>query len=62
MGTSLFSAVPLRFFTLGVRQINLWTVRRMQYLAPGAMFLPIVLAYHEPFARARVGMFLMIMI
>lgn len=44
MGTSLFSAVPLRFFTLGARQINLCTVGRIQYLALSARFLLTVLA------------------
>jgi chloramphenicol-sensitive protein RarD len=62
MGTSLFSVIPLRFFTLGARQINLSTVGRMQYLAPGGMFLLIVLACHEPFARDQAGTFLKIMI
>lgn len=62
MGTSLVTTISLAFFTLGARQINLCTVGRMQYLVPGAMFLPTVLAHHEPFARAQVGMFLMIMI
>ena len=61
MGTSL-SAILLRFFTLGARQIGLCTVGRMQDLAPGGMFLPTVLACHEPFARGQAGRFLKIMI
>ncbi len=49
MGTSLVTVIPFGLFTLGARQINLSTAGRMQYLAPGGMFLLTALAYHEPF-------------
>ena len=61
MGRSL-SAILLRFFTLGARQIGLCTVGRMQDLAPGGMFLPTVLACYEHFARDQAGAFLRTMI
>jgi chloramphenicol-sensitive protein RarD len=49
VGTGVFTAVPLLFFNLGARRINLSTLGLMQYLAPSGMFLLAVFAYGEPF-------------
>ena len=49
IGTGVFTAVPLLFFNLGARRINLSTVGLMQYIAPSGMFLLAVFVYGEPF-------------
>ena len=43
VGTGVFTAVPLLFFNLGARRINLSTVGLLQYIAPSCMFLMAVL-------------------
>ncbi len=60
IGTGVFTAVPLLFFNLGARRINLSTVGLMQYIAPSGMFLLAVLVYEEPFTAAQVWTFLLI--
>jgi chloramphenicol-sensitive protein RarD len=60
IGTGVFTAVPLLFFNLGARRINLSTVGLMQYIAPSGMFLLAVLVYEEPFTAAHVWTFLLI--
>jgi len=60
IGTGVFTAVPLLFFNLGARRINLSTVGLMQYIAPSGMFLLAVLAYGEPFTMAQVWTFVLI--
>jgi chloramphenicol-sensitive protein RarD len=60
IGTGVFTAVPLLFFNLGARRINLSTVGLMQYLAPSGMFLLAVLVYGEPFNAAQVWTFVLI--
>ena len=60
IGTGVFTAVPLLFFNLGARRINLSTVGLMQYIAPSGMFLLAVLVYGEPFTAAQLWTFVMI--
>lgn len=60
IGSGVFTAVPLLFFNLGARRINLSTVGLMQYIAPSGMFLLAVLVYEEPFTAAQVWTFLLI--
>jgi len=60
VGTGILTAVPLLFFNLGARRINLSTVGLMQYIAPSGMFLLAVLVYGEPFTMAQVWTFLLI--
>jgi chloramphenicol-sensitive protein RarD len=59
-GTGVITAVPLLFFNLGARRINLSTVGLMQYIAPSGMFLLAVLVYGEPFTPAQVWTFILI--
>jgi chloramphenicol-sensitive protein RarD len=60
VGTGVFTALPLLFFNLGARRINLSTVGLMQYIAPSGMFLLAVLVYGEPFTAAQAWSFLLI--
>lgn len=60
IGTGVFTAVPLLFFNLGARRINLSSVGLMQYIAPTGMFLLAVLVYGEPFTPAQVWTFVLI--
>ncbi len=62
VGTGVFTAVPLLFFNLGARRINLSTVGLMQYIAPSGMFLLAVLVYGEPFTAVQVWTFVLIWI
>jgi chloramphenicol-sensitive protein RarD len=48
LGTGVFTAVPLLFFNLGARRINLSPLGLLQYIAPSCMFLMAVLLYGEP--------------
>jgi chloramphenicol-sensitive protein RarD len=59
IGTGVFTAVPLLFFNLGARRINLSTVGLMQYIAPSGMFLLAVLAYDEPFTAVQLWTFVL---
>ena len=56
----MFTAVPLLFFNLGARRINLSTVGLMQYIAPSGMFLLAVLVYGEPFTAVQLWTFALI--
>jgi chloramphenicol-sensitive protein RarD len=62
IGTGVFTAVPLLFFNLGARRINLSTLGLMQYIAPSGMFLLAVLVYGEPFTPAQLWTFILIWI
>ena len=59
IGTGVFTAVPLLFFNLGARRINLSTVGLMQYIAPSGMFLLAVFVYGEPFTTVQIWTFIM---
>jgi chloramphenicol-sensitive protein RarD len=60
IGTGVFTAVPLLFFNLGARRLNLSTVGLMQYIAPSGMFLLAVLVYGEPFTAVQGWTFVLI--
>lgn len=60
VGTGIFTAVPLLFFNLGARRINLSTVGLLQYIAPSCMFLMAVLVYGEPFTVPQLATFILI--
>jgi chloramphenicol-sensitive protein RarD len=60
MFTSVVTAVPLLFFALGAKRINLSTVGLLQYIGPSGMFLLAVFAYHEPVSSAQVITFICI--
>jgi len=60
VGTGILTAVPLLFFNLGARRINLSTLGLMQYIAPSGMFLLAVFVYREPFTAAQVWTFVLI--
>jgi len=60
VGTCLFTALPLLFFTAGARRTSLSTVGFMQYIAPSSSFLLAVFIYHEPFSSEKFITFVMI--
>lgn len=60
LGTGVITAVPLLFFNLGARRINLSTVGLLQYIAPTFMFLLAVLVYGEPFSITQLLTFALI--
>ena len=60
MGTTLVTAVPLVFFTLGAKKAPLATVGFMQYLAPTLSFLLAVFVFDEPFSTKQFVTFIMI--
>jgi chloramphenicol-sensitive protein RarD len=60
IGTGVFTAVPLLFFNLGARRINLSTVGLLQYIAPSCMLLMAVLVYGEPFTAPQLVTFALI--
>jgi chloramphenicol-sensitive protein RarD len=60
IGTGVFTAVPLLFFNLGARRLNLSTLGLMQYIAPSGMFLLAVIVYGEPFTAAQAWTFVTI--
>jgi len=60
IGCAPLTAVPLLFFTLGAKRLNLSTVGLMQYIGPSGMFFLAVFFYGEPFFKAQVWTFIMI--
>lgn len=60
MGTTLVTALPLVFFTLGAKRVPLATVGFMQYLAPTLSFLLAVFVFDEPFSKKQLITFAMI--
>lgn len=60
LATGLITAVPLLLFTSAARRLPLSTVGFLQYLAPTGQFLLAVLAFGEPFARAKLAAFALI--
>lgn len=59
-GTGIFTALPLLFFAIGARRLNLSTMGFLQYTAPTCMFLLGVLVYKEPFVQAQIITFILI--
>ena len=60
MGCAIATAMPLLFFTLGARRLNLSTLGLLQYIAPSCMFVLAVFLFHEPFSKAQVVTFIFI--
>ena len=60
MGCAIATAMPLLFFTLGARRLNLSTVGLLQYIAPSCMFVLAVFLFREPFSKAQVVTFIFI--
>jgi chloramphenicol-sensitive protein RarD len=60
LGCAPLTAVPLLFFTLGAKRLNLSTLGLMQYIGPSGMFLLAVFYYNESFSTARVLTFILI--
>ncbi len=60
LGCAPLTAIPLLFFTLGAKRLNLSTLGLMQYIGPSGMFLLAVFYYNESFSAARVFTFILI--
>jgi chloramphenicol-sensitive protein RarD len=60
MGCAPLTAVPLLFFTLGARRLNLSTVGLLQYIGPSCMFILAVFLFREPFSSTQVVTFILI--
>jgi chloramphenicol-sensitive protein RarD len=60
IGTALVTAIPLLFFNLGAKLLNLSTLGFLQYIAPSCFFLLAVFIYHEPISTGQVGAFVVI--
>lgn len=60
IGTTLVTALPLVFFTLGAKRVTLATVGFMQYLAPTLSFMLAVFVFDEPFSKKQLVTFAMI--
>jgi chloramphenicol-sensitive protein RarD len=58
--TGVVTAFPLMLFASATRRLSLSTLGLFQYLSPSLSFLLAVLAYGEPFGRARVVAFALI--
>ena len=62
IGTCIFTALPLLFFTTGARRTKFSTVGFMQYIAPSLSLLLSIFVYDEPFSFETFFTFLMIWI
>ena len=60
--SAVVTAVPLLFFALGAKRINLSTLGLLQYIGPCGMFLLAVFAYHESVSTAQIWTFILIWI
>ena len=58
--TGVMTAVPLLFFNLGARRINLSSVGLMQFISPSCMFFLAVTAFGEPFTLDQLWTFALI--
>jgi len=54
IGTGIITPITLLLFASGARQVPLFTLGLLQYIAPTLQFLLGVWVYHEPFSQARV--------
>lgn len=59
-GCGVVTAVPLMIYANGAKLLRLSTIGILQYIAPTMIFLCAVLAFEEPFGRARAIAFPMI--
>ncbi len=62
VGTCVFTAFPLLFFTAGARITSFSTVGFMQYIAPSTSFLLAIFLYNEPLSFEKLFTFVMIWI
>ena len=62
VGTCVFTAFPLLFFTAGARRTTFATVGFMQYIAPSCSFLLAIFVYNESFSFEMLFTFIMIWI
>jgi len=62
VGTCIFTAFPLLFFTSGARRTTFSTVGFMQYIAPSSSFLLAIFLYKEPLSFEKLFTFVMIWI
>lgn len=60
LGCGVVTAVPLLFYANGAKRLRLSTIGILQYIAPTMIFLCAVIAFNEPFGRARMIAFPMI--
>ncbi len=60
VGTCIFTALPLLFFTAGARRTTFSTVGFMQYISPSSSFILAIFIYHEPFSFGKLFTFIMI--
>lgn len=60
MGCGLVTAIPLMIYANGAKLLRLSTISILQYIAPTLIFLVAVIAFEEPFGRARMIAFPMI--
>ena len=62
VGTCVFTAIPLLFFTAGARRTTFATVGFMQYISPSCSFLLAIFIYNESFSFEKAFTFTMIWI
>ena len=62
VGTCVFTAIPLLFFTAGARRPTFATVGFMQYISPSCSFLLAIFVYNESFSFEKAFTFTMIWI
>jgi chloramphenicol-sensitive protein RarD len=62
VGTCVFTAFPLLFFTAGARRTTFSVVGFMQYIAPSTSFFLAIFVYHELFSFEKFFTFVMIWI
>jgi chloramphenicol-sensitive protein RarD len=62
IGTCVFTAFPLLFFTAGARRTSFSTVGFMQYIAPSSSFLIAIFLYNETLSFEKLFTFVMIWI
>jgi chloramphenicol-sensitive protein RarD len=60
LATPLVTALPLLWYTEGVRRLPMRTVGFLQYVAPTCQFLLGVFLFHEPLRKATLASFVLI--
>jgi chloramphenicol-sensitive protein RarD len=60
IGCGAVTAIPLMIYANGAKLLRLSTIGILQYIAPTIIFLVAVIAFEEPFGRARMIAFPMI--
>lgn len=57
LGTALITAIPLLFFNVGARRLNLATIGFLQYIGPSCSFGVAVFIYNEPLSISKLVSF-----